>query len=550
MGKVMSFGEEAREKLQKGCKIMYDAVGTTYSPAGRNVVIGRQWGAPKIIHDGVGVAREVEVEDELVQLGIDLIKEAAQSQVAATGDGTTLTTILAHHIVDKGMTLIKENPDVNAMRLRKQILAAVPLLVAEIKKIAKPIAGDQIKDVTLISSDDEEIAEAVTDAIKKVGKDGLVTVELNKRQKIEVEYTEGLELDRGYGQNSVFVTDPERMTGVIENASVLLLNRKVTLQAEIMPLIEVVNAQGSKNLFIIGDVGGDALKTIAMLKWGGNFNILLIPPPGYGEARKDTFDDIALVTGATVIDDQIGMSKDQFIATFKKEWVGSTKKVIASKGTTNIIKYEPEDFKDELAKKQITERNKSVKDRVATLKRQLEETDSTYDKEKLQQRLARLTTGVAVVKVGSKNEIETNEKLERVKDAVPAAQAASQEGIVPGGGVTFLQLLKVFEGRVLNDGEKLLFEVLQEPIKKILINAGEETKKQDAIIAEIKEKGGNFGYNVTSEKVEDLMKSGVIDPAKVLRESLENSTRVATSIITGECLIGIKRQPEANMQMA
>jgi chaperonin GroEL len=555
--KILAFGKEARDKLKEGCEIMYRAVGTTYSPAGRNVAYARQWGAPKVVHDGVSVAKEVEVEDELVQLGVDLIKNAAENQVTATGDGTTLTTILSYHIVEKGMKLIEENPDVNAMKLRKQILKVIPDVIKEIQSFSQEVkTTEQIRHVAMVAADDEEIANAVTEAVEKVGANGLVTVELNKKQKIETEYTEGMEIERGFGNHTIFVTNPERVESIIENASVLVLGRKVTLGAEIVPLIEVVVNTGSKNVVFIGEISGDALMFLAQNKFKGNISTVVIPPPGYGDSRKNNLDDIALLVGATVVSDEIGMNAEQFRQSFNKNWIGTTKKVISTKFTTNIIPYTPDDFKDEAAKKSIAERQKLVKERVTLLQKQKEDTDSTYDKEQLSERLARLTTGIAVVKVGSRSEIETNEKFERVKDAVPAVQAAKEEGIVPGGAISLLRASKVLQKpkentNVMNDGERLLYEVLREPIRKILANAGEEAKRIDEIVSEIEKRGGNFGYNVLSEKVEDLVKAGVIDPTKVIREAIENSASVGTSILTTDASIAIKTEKvTTNMQMA
>jgi len=547
--KLLKFGKEAREALLEGCRQMEKSVGTTYSPAGRNVVFGRQWGVPKVIHDGVTVAKEVEVEDEFVQLGIDLIREASQNQVSATGDGTTATTILAYHIVEKGMKLIDSG--VNAMLLRKQILKALPEILKRIKSTAQEVkTKEQIKHVALVSSDDEEIANAVTEAVSKVGAGGLVTWELNKRQKIETEYTEGMELDRGWGSFPHFVTNPDRMEAVIEDASVLVLGRKVTLVDEIVPLLEVVIGTGSKNLVIIGEVSGDAISTLIVNKMRGNIQALVIAPPGYADTRVDGLEDIAIITGATVVTDEIGMPKEQFRQSFDKNWIGTTKKVIATRGTTNIVRYDVKDFKKEADIKSIKERNDRILARIEELKTKKAEADSIYDKEKLQERLARLTTGIAVVKVGSTAELETNEKLERVKDAIPATQAAVDEGIIPGGAIAFLHASASIEPT--NDGERLLKEILQEPIKKILDNAGEDEKDQSKILEQISQKGGNYGYNINTEKVEDLMKSGVIDPVKVIRLALENAVKVATSILTTDCAIPIKRKPEptTNMQMA
>lgn len=549
--KIIAHGAKATEKLEEGFKVMYDTVGITYSPAGQNVAFARQWGAPKVVHDGVTVAKEVQVPDELVQVGVDIIKTAAENQVAATGDGTTLTTILSYHLFTKGLTAIKDK-NVNPMVLRKQVLKALPELLEEIKKLSQPVkTQEQIKHVALVSADDEELAQAVAEAVEKVGTNGLVTAELNKKQIVEVSYTEGMELDRGYGNHSVFVTNPEKMEAVLEDPSVLVLGRKVTLQEEIIPLVQVVIASGSKTLLVIGEISGDALMFLAGNKFKGNISVVVVPPPGYGDARKNNLDDIAVLTGSTVVTDEIGMSQGEFRQKFNKSWIGTTKKTISTKFTTNIIKYEESDFKQEADQKAIKSRNERIKERVTWLQKQKEESSSIYEKEQYQERLARLTTGMAVIKIGSKSELETNEKMERVKDAIPATQAAVDEGIVPGGGVALLRASKMFEGRELNDGEQLLYDVLQEPIREILKNSGEEEKSIARIVEEVNKKSGNFGYNVLTEKIEDLLKSGVIDPAKVIREAVENSVSVGTSALTTKCIIAIKRvEVNTNMQMA
>lgn len=547
--KKIIFKEDARKKLAEGVQVMYDAVATTYSPKGRNVAIGRQWGVPIVIHDGVGVAKEVEHPDEFVDLGINLIREAATRQVSEAGDGTTVTTILAYHIVTKGLELLAKG--VNPMVLRKQMEKALPALTAKINELSQPVkTKEQIHHIALISASDDEIADAVTEAVGKVGSDGLVTVEGHPGQRMEVDYTEGLELDKGWGEYPHFITNPDRMEAVVEDASILVLGRKVTLINEIAPLLEAVVAT-NKNIVIIGEIGGDALSMVIVNKMKGNINALVVPPPNYGDRRKDALDDLALITGATVVTDEIGLPKEQFVHQFDKRWIGSAKMVIARKQTTNIVKYEPGDFSEEDAKESIKERNSRVVERIKTLREQKEEAKSIYDKEKIQERLAKLTTGVAVIKVGAKTDIDARERLERTKDAVPAAQAAVDEGIVPGGGVVLLQIAKDLEGRKLNEGEQLLYDVLQEPIKKLLLNAGEGENNQEKILEEIKKKGGNFGYNANTENVEDLIKSGVIDPAKVIRLALENAVSVGTSILTTDCLIAIETEKaDSKMVMA
>lgn len=547
--KKIIYKDEARKKLQEGVQMMYDSVATTYSPKGRNVAIGRQWGLPLVVHDGVTVAKEVEAKDEYVNIGVDLIREAATKQVSEAGDGTTVTTILAYHIVNKGLELLKTG--VNPMVLRKQIEKVLPDLIKKINDLSQEVkTPEQIHHVSLISSSDDMIADAVTDAVSKVGAEGLITVELGRSQKIEVEYTEGLEIDKGWGEYPHFVTNADRMEAVVEDASVLVLGRKVTLINEIQPLLEAVVTK-NKNIVIIGEVSGDALSMIIVNKMKGNINALVVSPPAYGDRKKEGLDDIALITGATVVTDEIGLPKEQFVNQFDKRWIGSAKMVIARKRTTNIVKYEAEDFKEENAHAHILKRNETIEERIKSLKEQRDKAASIYDKEKIQERLARLTTGVAVIKVGAKDDITAREKLERVKDAVPAAQAAVDEGIVPGGGIVLMQLSQVLSDRKMNEGEQLLYDILNEPIKKILLNAGEDDKRQKTILATIAKKGGNYGYNVNSGEVEDLMKVGVIDPTKVIRLALENAVSVGTSILTTDCLIAIEREKEdSKMVMA
>jgi len=553
--KLIARGDSAKEKLLEGFKTMYDTVGITYSPAGRNVAYGRVWGMPKIVHDGVTVSKEVEVQDELVEIGVKIIRDAAENQVDKTGDGTTLTTILTYHLFEKGIKYSKEK-NINSMILRKQVLAALPQVLEEVKKLSKPIkrTKDDIKKVAQVSSDDKEITEAVTEAVERVGANGLVTVELNKKQKIETEYTEGMEIERGYGNNSIFVTNPEKMEAVLENTSVLILGRKISLENEIMPLINTVIATGSKNIAVIGDISGDALRILAFNKFKGNIQSVVIPAPGYGDSRKNNLDDIAVLTGGAVLNDEVGMSPEQLQHLLKNmNFIGTAKKIIATKSTTNIIKYEPDDFKKEAQAKAITTRNRVILERINSLKRQIEGVDSTYDREQLSERLARLTTGIAVIKVGSGSELETNEKLERVKDAVPAVQAALEEGIVPGGAVAFLRAAENYKKthKTLNPGEQLLCDSLSEPIKKILENAGIEAKELIRILEEIGEKGGNFGYNVLTDKVEDMLINGVYDPLKVIRLALKHSVSVATSALTTDALIAIKyKEDDKNMRMA
>lgn len=540
--KKMMFKKEAREKLREGAKIMYDAVCTTLSPKGRNVSITRQWGSPITVHDGVTVAREVEMEDEFVNTGISLIREAAQKTNEEAGDGTTTSILLAYHLIDKGMDLL--NTGTNPMILRKQMEEALPLLKEELKKISKPVKGNKdIERIAFISSADEEIGRLVAQAVEKVGEHGLITVEEGVVE-MGIDYTEGMEFNKGWSAPH-FITSPQRMESVIDQPIIAVLGKKVTVPKEILPLLEVMN-NIKKDMVIIGEVEGDALKTCVVNKMKGNLNILIVPPPEYGDRRKNALEDIALITGGTVISDELGLDMSQFATQFNKSYLGMAKMVVAGKNSTMIIKLEEKDAIQEPHRKDIVERNKKITERIEQLKAYIDKEKSPFEVEKAQERLAKLTTGVAIIKVGAKTEAAMRERIERTKDAVSAARAASEEGIVPGGGVAFRHIALNLKGK--NEGEKLLIDVLQEPLYKLLENAGESEKRVDEILSSMVNESGDFGYNVNTGKVEDLIKEGVIDPAKVIRLSLENAISVAGSILSTDCLIVDERE-KVNTQM-
>jgi len=549
--KKIIFGSEARQKLLQGAVIAYRAVCTTLSPKGRNVGITRQWGTPIAVHDGVTVMREVEDRDEFVNTGIQFIREAAQKTNEEAGDGTTTATLLAYHIIDKGMKLLEKG--INPMILRKQMDDAVPALKEQLKKISKSIMGtEDIQRVAFISSADEEIGKVVAQAVEKVGEHGLITVE-EGGVEMGIDYTEGMEFDKGYAAPH-FITSPQRMEAIIEEPIVAVLGKKVTLVKEIMPLLEVMAAI-KKDILIVGEVEGDALKTVIVNKMKGNINILVVTPPSYGDRRTSALEDIALITGATVVSDELGLDMVQFTNQFERAWLGLAKTVVSGRNSTVIIKMEEKDTINESWKKDILKRNKKVAVRIENLKANLETETSVYEKEKIQERLAKLTTGVAIIKVGAKTEASMRERLERTKDAVSAARAAVEEGIVPGGGVAFQQMASIFMGTpskrtMLNDGEQLLYATLHEPTFKLLENAGEDDKQKTVIIGKIKQSGGDFGYNVNTGEVEDLVKAGVIDPAKVIRLSLENAIAVAGTILSTDCLIVDEReQTQTQMQV-
>jgi chaperonin GroEL len=514
--KKLAFQKEARQKLLDGVKILADAVTITLGPKGRNVAIMRQWGLPIVVHDGVTVAREVASEDPLEQIGIRLVREAASKTNEEAGDGTTTATLLAYELVKRGMTLIDEG--INPMVLRQQIYAVLPDLLAELEKISEPVKNSKdIAKVAFISSANKEIGELVAKAVEKVGKDGLVTVD-EGGVETEVEFTEGMEFDKGY-LSPYFITNPQRMECVIENPVVVLLNRKLSLNTEIVPLLEKM-AQVSKDIVLIAeDVKGDALATIAANKMKGNINAVAVAVPGHGTNKSNYLDDIAVLTGATVDSSEspIDIQKDT-------KWLGRAERVVVSKSTTVIIGGKGD--------------KKEIKERIDSLKKQIEDEDSKFEKEKLEERLARISTGIGVIRVGAKTEIEMREKIERVKDAVGAATAAREEGVVPGGGSVFLQLTKVLKSR--SEGEKLLQEVLESPARKLMLNSGVTNDVINTFVQGILSANDTtLGYEVESGEIKGLVEEGIIDPAKVVRLALENALSVGCSILTTDCLIGI-----------
>jgi chaperonin GroEL len=525
--KIIKRQQEARDSLLKGVKLVYDCVCTTLSPKGRNVSISRAWGLPLVVHDGVTVAREVMAEDEFENQAVQLVVEAARKTNEEAGDGTTTSILLAYHIIDKGMEILKD-PQENPMVLRKQIEATLPTLKEAIKGITKTTdKKEDIERVATISSTDPIVGKAVAEAVEKTGSDGLVTVEESITGETYVSYTEGVQISSGYDRIWRFVTNPDRMEAVVEDAAIIILGKKVSLQIEIVPLLEAVLKQ-NKNVVIFGDVQGDAMATIVTNKAKGNIQALVIDPPGSGPNRTNLLNDLAVYTGATLISDELGLDLEQFANQFDKTWVGHANKVIATKDTTIIV--EGGGTKE------------AVDSRIEQIKTQIEQEKTLYEKEVLQERLARLTTGVAVVKVGAKTDIEMRERIERVKDAVGSARAALQEGVVPGGGVAFLRLAAALDHET--KGSKLMDEVLHESIKKILINSGETEEKAGRIINDIDSKGGNWGYEVNSGEIKDMVEAGVIDPAKVIRLALENAISVAGSILTTDVQIVDRIEPD------
>ena len=524
--KVISFREDARLKLAEGVELLADAVTTTLGPKGRNVAIMRQWGLPIVVHDGVTVAREVDTEDPFMAIGVALVREAAAKTNEEAGDGTTTSILLAYELVKGGMELTKSG--VNPMTLRNEIYEALPALLEELKKIAKPVKNSEdIARVAFISSADIAIGKLVAEAVEKVGKDGLVTVDEGKSIDTEIEFTEGMEFDKGYA-SPYFVTNPQRMEAVIEKPIIAVVDKKISLNTEIVPILENM-AKYSKDMFIIAEeFSGDALATIAANKMKGNINALAVSAPGIGDNKTNYLSDIAVLTGAKILSDKtaVDITKDD-------TWIGHADKVMSSRETTVIIGGKGD--------------KKIVEARIAELRAQKDSEKSKFEKEKIEERLARISTGIGVIKVGAKTEIDMREKLERVKDAVGAATAAREEGIVPGGGTVFLRMSEVLHGG--SQGEKLLRHVLEQPVRKLMLNSGEKeeriTGKIDQIILN---PNSNYGYEVNSRRMLDLLEAGIIDPAKVVRLALENAIAVATSILTTDALIGLELKEIKNAQ--
>ena len=524
--KQLVFGEEARRRLKRGIDILANAVGTTLGPKGRNVALDKKWGAPTITHDGVTVAKEIELPDPYENMGVQLLKEAATKTNDVAGDGTTTATVLAHVMVTEGMKNVAAGA--NPMLLKKGIEMAVKAVVEEIKRMAKPVQSkDDIAHVAAISSADPEIGNLIAEVMDKVGKDGVITVEESKTGlPFETEYVEGMQFDRGY-ISPYFVTNPETMEAVLENPYILIHDKKISAAADIIPVLERVLQEGeTRSLLVIAeDVDGEALATLVLNKLRGIFNAVAVKAPGFGERRKAMLQDIAILTGGQVISEELGRKLENV----RISDLGRADKVVVTKDDTTIIggRGDP----------------KAIKGRIEQIKAEMEKTTSDYDREKLQERLAKLAGGVAIIRVGAATEVELKEKKHRVEAALSATRAAVEEGIVPGGGVALLNAAKALdnlkaEGDV-QTGINIVRRALEEPLRRIAENAGED----GAVVVEMvrrlqKEKNNpNIGYNVLTGEYVDMVEAGIIDPAKVTRTALENAASVAAMILTTEALV-------------
>jgi len=517
--KQLKFGDEARQSLVQGVNILAKAVITTLGPKGRNVALDKKWGAPAVVHDGVSVAKEIDLTDPFANMGAQLVKQAADKTNDAAGDGTTTATALAAAIVNHGMKNITAGG--NPMAIKRGIDKGVEAIVAEIKKMSKPIKGhEEIAQVATISAGDESIGNKIAEALDKVGRDGVVTVEEGKGLTMEIEYKEGMEFDKGYA-SAYFVTIPEKMEAEIESPYILITDKKITSIQDLLPFLENF-IKISKSLVIIADdLEGEALATLVVNKLRGSFNILAVKAPGFGDRRKSMLSDIAVLTGGTVISEDTGRTFEGV----KIEDLGRADKVWADKDNCRIIGGKGE--------------HPAIQARIKQLKEEMTKTTSEFDKEKLQERLAKLSGGVAVINVGAATEVELNDRKERVKDAVGATKAAIEEGIVPGGEITLLRAAKVLDTLKLTGDEKVGLDILktslEQPFRWLLKNAGLDDGYFLKLVLDSKEI--DFGVNVNNGETGSMYKFGIIDPAKVTRSALQNGASVATMILTTEALV-------------
>jgi chaperonin GroEL len=520
MAKQVIHGEDSRQAILRGVNQLADAVAITLGPKGRNVVIDKKFGSPAITKDGVTVAKEIELKEPLENMGAQMVREVASKTSDVAGDGTTTATVLARQIFKEGVKTVAAGA--NPMALKRGIEKAVERAVEAIKEQSKPVKGDAIAQVGTVSANgDQTIGGIIAEAMKKVGKDGVITVEESKSLDTLLEVVEGMQFDRGY-LSAYFVTDPERMEATLDNALILLNEKKISSMKDLLPLLEQVAKLGKPLLIVAEDVEGEALATLVVNKLRGTLQVAAVKAPGFGDRRKAMLEDIAILTGGKVISEDLGIRLENV----KLEDLGKAKKITIDKDNTTVV---------EGAGKAA-----DIQGRVATIRRQIEETTSDYDREKLQERLAKLVGGVAVIKVGAATETELKEKKARVEDAMHATRAAVEEGIVPGGGVTLVRAAKALDSIKLKDedeqyGVNIVKRALEEPLRKIAENAGHEGA---VIVERVKaEKNDSMGFNAESEQFEDLVKAGVIDPAKVSRTALQNAASIAALMLTTEALI-------------
>jgi chaperonin GroEL len=524
MPKQIAYAEQARRSLEAGMNKLADAVRVTLGPKGRNVVLEKKWGAPTITNDGVSIAKEIDLEDPYEKIGAELVKEVAKKTDDVAGDGTTTATVLAWAMVREGLRNVAAGA--NPMTLKKGIQAAVVAAVESIKKDSKSVKTDpaQIANVAAISAADEEIGQMIAESLEKVGTDGVITVEESQTFGMELDLVEGMRFDKGY-ISPYFVTDPERMEAVLDDAYILLVSSKISAVKDLLPVLEKV-MQGGRPLAIIAeDVEGEALATLVVNKIRGTFKSVAIKAPGFGERRKAMLEDIAVLTGGQVISEEVGLKLEGI----GLELLGKARKVVVTKDETTVVEG--------------SGARADVQGRINQIRAEIDNTDSDYDREKLQERLAKLSGGVAIIKVGAATEVELKEKKHRIEDAVQTTKAAVEEGVVPGGGVALLraqakvlELAKTLEGDEAT-GAKLVARALEEPLKQIALNAGLEG---GVIVEKVRSLKGANGLNAATGEYEDLVKAGVIDAAKVTRSALQNAASIAALFLTTEAVVADK----------
>jgi len=518
MAKQITYGEQSRQAILRGVNQLADAVKVTLGPKGRNVIINKSFGSPTITKDGVTVAREIDLRDPLENMGAQMVREVASKTSDVAGDGTTTATVLAQAIYREGAKNVVSGA--NPMELRKGIERAVEAITAEIKKMSKPVSGSMVAQVgTISANNDATIGTIIAEAMEKVGKDGVITVEEANTMETSLEIVEGMQFDRGY-LSPYFVTDPERMEVVLDNPHILIHEKKIANLKDMLPLLELVAKSGQPLLVVAEDIEGEALATLVVNKLRGTLKVAAVKAPGYGDRRKAMLEDLAILTGGKAITEELGIKLENLTL----EDLGRAKKITIDKDNTTIIEG--------------AGKKKDLEGRVKQLRTQIEDTTSEYDVEKLQERLAKLVGGVAVIKVGAATETEMKEKKARVEDAMHATKAAVEEGIVPGGGVALLRASKVLAGLKLGGeqqiGVRIVLRAVEEPLRWIATNAGQEGA---VVVAKVKEMGPEEGFNALNDKYENLVRAGVIDPAKVVRTALQNAASIASLMLTTEALV-------------
>ena len=520
MAKEIKFGTEARKALEAGVNQLADTVSVTLGPKGRNVVLDKSYGAPLITNDGVTIAKEIELPDEFENMGAQLVKEAATKTNDVAGDGTTTATVLAQAMINEGMKNLAAGA--NPIILRKGMKKATECAVEAISKMSSPVEGKaHVQRIAAISAGDDEVGTLVADAMEKVSKDGVITVEESKTMKTELDLVEGMQFDRGY-VSAYMCTDMDKMEAVLDNPYILITDKKLSNIQDILPLLEQIVQQGARLLIIAEDVEGEALTTLVINKLRGTFNVVAVKAPGYGDRRKEMLQDIAILTGGQVISSEVGLElKDASL-----EQLGHAKSVKVQKENTIIVDGEGD--------------SEAIKSRVAQIRSQIEETTSDFDREKLQERLAKLAGGVAVIRVGAATEAEMKENKLRMEDALAATKAAIEEGIIAGGGSAYIHASKDVEKLAASlegdekTGAKVVLKALEAPLFKIAANAGLEGA---VIISKVKEGKAGFGFDALKEDYVDLVKAGILDPVKVTRSALQNATSVASTLLTTESLV-------------